>query len=1633
MKDENELVENNTQLVPVEEKTTALTVVDQNQNLMSLLEKKRQEEEFMKKVHDELVSLREQVTASSDSSEISALSTRMNEISDQLDQMLENTDRDYSPFESVLAEVEKQIKEIQEAIARNEKAYLESYERIRILVGEQTSTLHEALTQEELDKRVQELMQEKIAENEESLSIREEIIKQAEELRKLVRKRNRVRRDLQMAQQLGVSAAEYKEITDNFRSRKLAYAIIRQEGLGDILDIPYKDRTPEQKRRIQAIRKNIIARLAEEKKKHADESILNIVEALYGIETEVHLKGRQRVLIVKPKALENIRRNASKLPEKIKNSDTIEVTYTPGEAPDDMKDVMESSTRDSILTDKFTFFRDERLPEKTFARTAVFTRFAIQPIGSEMTVDGASCYEISPTDLERIISNANNDLSPYVVEFKNAEVYAKTTALTLQKEQVTDLVVPHKLVIKPDMEKIKKAIEERTAAMASRTETPIPMKEEVSDASLVSTDSSPDVGDEQDVEKVLVNQENIMKESIQKDEIPSQEVAPVTEDALQDSSATVEFIPGTTIPKPRNRGVDESDEDYVAFLKEYYDRAFEPKEDVLSSEEVVSSDEHVIEKVLTNHDSIVKEPIKKEEMDSQDSIVKGVDSTEQVVSPIVEEDEDTLDRQTIVDPDVVEEKDIQEEDATVPPPTEDESDEFIPGTNFRKPRYRGVYETDQEYEEFLARYYERIFGPQAVKSEDKVEIPVVEEERGLTDKIVLYKDTETPDRFYAYKPVFDRFNADEIGDEVRLDGIAGYEISASDVERILANQDNDLSPYIVEMRNITFEKEEEMDSRRGLEEGFIIYRDTERPNTYYAYDPVFDRFDVEPLGEEVRLDGVVGHEIDALDVQDILDNQENDYSPYTVEFRDVTIDRTMTTDPPAVDTDSPVVNTDPPAVDTDSPVVNTDPPIENTDPPVVNTDPPIENTDPPVKKTTPPVVETTPPKKPKEEVITLYRDVNDNDQVYAPDEVMQRFEIKALAAPTMIKGKPCHKISRDTDQIINSIAKMSKDPKLVVKYENVKVKEIVPTKPRPHVEDILDKLTTGLDIRAKDCTRYRASNLKIAKGFKEELKSGNYAYNIVHVIPALLKAGIGFFRKLSGKLLTSARAKDAMKTIEDRLSKLTDEELDVLFEEYKGSQLKTDMNNQINPLILDRLRQHGLARVDKLNDQIRKDYTVLFSLLGQIKALEERMKKSGKEKGSLETQRQALMKQASVHVQSILENRKKADNLLSSGVHGLEEDFKAVATRLSYVGMRFAKTNDFNNDLQHQLGLLGRRLNTALAEGDDEAIVQNFMGLETCYYENTEIRGSLAGKRSVGSKYYSPIAEQFDYRADPFIRDLFTTIAVTSAAVSAVNAIRVHQLEVHDHQAEIDRINAQNRATMDQVHQTASEISGKRSTFQEGMQAQAQQDILTNADVRERAHLDLTNWQFNNAYHAADHAGHDAFNQFNIDVTNQMNAVTSDYASGLITQAQALERMAQISSDAQTTLHDVIDSSLAILKPYAASHPQFDLTAVEQSMEYLVAHPNAIADMNQAMVDVTNLADGLQGLQAAELSGLGALPSDMASTLVCAASAVCLASNVSSTMQKAVKKGTYGNEVTEMMDEYLAGALQEEEGKEKTR
>ena len=870
----------------------------------------------------------------------------------------------------------------------------------------------------------------------------------------------------------------------------------------------------------------------------------------------------------------------------------------------------------------------------------------------------------------------------------------------------------------------------------------------------------------------------------------------------------------------------------------------------------------------------------------------------------------------------------------------------------------------------------------------------------VNERIDILTDKNTGNK-YARKYAFTRFNLDRDDSTLqRVDGAAWYRISDDDEAFIRGNANNDYSPYVVEdmsreLKPIIPEPVQPTTApvynSDNVKERIDILTDKNTGHKY-ARKYAFTRFNLDRDDSTLqRVDGSVWYRINDEDEAFIRGNANNDYSPYVVrdvrrELKPTIPDSVQQTTPPTTAVPTTGINiTTPPTTAAPTTGINiTTPPTTAAPTTGINI-----TTPPTTAAPTTGINITTPP------------------TTAAPTTGINITTPPTTAAPTTIpKPEPVPKADDHA---------------------------------KPHVEEIINKLMTGLDVQAKDAKRYTASNIKVASKFKNELRSGNYLYNIVHVVPATFKSGISLFNKLVGKLMTSKRAKDSMHELEKRVNNLTEEELEVLFEEYRGSQLKTDMNVQINPLILPKLKEYGMKKVQAYNVSLTNCYSSLFNDLGTINSIDEQLSGNIDDalRSQLEVQRKDIYAKASNEIRTIIDTRNKANNLLSGGIHGLEEDFKAVATKLSYAGMRFAKVGKFDNELQKKLAHEGKGLNTALYEKNDEDVVKHFVGLETLYHENTDIRGSVFGTRSEGAKYYSPLAAEFDYRDDPFIRDLFTTVSLTTAAISAVNAFRVHQIEqqriIDGKNQEINNANSVNDGRMDYVHQTANDITGKRQTFSEGMKAQAQQDSANIANAQERASLDSTNWGFGSQYRATDDAHHAFFNQNYDNVTSQINDITSRYGQGNITEAQALQELAQVANSSQSTLSQVASDCLNILRPYAATHPQFDLHAVEESFNYMVTNPDAIVNMNNAAIDVTNLAEGLKGLSAEHVSALSSLPSDMLTTFMAAASSAALAYNVSKSMDANKRKGRYGNQVTDMMNDYLNGSEEAEDVSENTR
>ena len=773
------------------------------------------------------------------------------------------------------------------------------------------------------------------------------------------------------------------------------------------------------------------------------------------------------------------------------------------------------------------------------------------------------------------------------------------------------------------------------------------------------------------------------------------------------------------------------------------------------------------------------------------------------------------------------------------------------------------------------------------------------------------------------------------------------------------------------------EDDKDNDNERGVKDRVTIFRDLDNDGKLYIRKAAFTRFfGLEQNIEQVLIDGVVCYAITEEEEKYLLDNQDNELSPYFVVYKDVHL------------------------------------------------------------KEKKPQVE--------EETVVIFKAVDDNDQLYATKEVHDKFGLTTEGDPIEIQGKQCYKVSPEKNKIINDKARQSENPKINVIYKPVYIKKKQEQpKVEIHYQEVIRKLTKDLDIKAKDGKRYRASNIKAAQSFKDELKSGNYLYNILHFAPAVVKAGITFFRKLASKILLTKRGRDVTKEINARLNgesenkecNLTDEDLEVLWQHYKGRNLRSDMNNQINPIILAKLREYGLRKVEALNNEIKQHYLAVIAATDEIEKLKEEIAntKNEKKKAELQNKLRELYKFAAESVRIIQDRRKKADDLLSNGVHGIEEDFKAVESKMNYIGFRFSKQNDFDNELQDRLADAGKRINTAKAYGDDEGLVEAFIDYEKIYYEETEVKNSIVGKRSTGNKWYQPIAEAMDYRDDPFIRDLFTTIATVSAAVSIANGLITHMQKDQQFQQQVNNdinsTNAANQQNHSSVQHEVQNIKAQRQAEIQGLQGQMNKDVRDAFNTGERGILDKSDWSFNDSYHADDAILHAQAQGLYESAQNQIQSVVSQLQSGAITETQAIEMLAKAEANLSTTVNNALQPLYNASKAYAKGHP-FELDATLAPSDWFANHPNAFVDFGNAIIAVNKSADALSLLSPSFMQTIGSLPSDLATTLAAGISSLALVKNVQTTMKNKTngKNINHKNgELGEMFREHIIDRGEEEE------
>lgn len=594
---------------------------------------------------------------------------------------------------------------------------------------------------------------------------------------------------------------------------------------------------------------------------------------------------------------------------------------------------------------------------------------------------------------------------------------------------------------------------------------------------------------------------------------------------------------------------------------------------------------------------------------------------------------------------------------------------------------------------------------------------------------------------------------------------------------------------------------------------------------------------------------------------------------------------------------------------------------------------------------------------------------------------------------------------------------------------------IPPQKPKRGLRRIIDDLTQGLDIKVKDNKKYKASNIHIYNNFKNELKSGNYLYNIVHTAGTVLKVPFQLLSKLKNKIVYRKKDKERINTLKNRIDKLSEEDLMTIYKEYRSNQVLSERFPTIlNTLLDEKMNEFIMGKVTAINTKLEKSYQEVFADYMELEEINKKLSEENidkKTKKALNLEKEKLLNGKAKQIETIRNDYIEANNYLSGGLHGFSEDMKAAFTKLSCVGKRFAKDHDLDHELLAEEASLEDLENKAIALGNDELALDSFIKAESLLSENTEIRNSAFGKRSVGKKYYSPLAEMLDYRDDPFIRDVFTTVAIAGATISTVNALvtekRLHEV-IENNQQESARVNDINNQTIKEVNETGQHIVAQNDSFTKGLKAEMNQAITDASGVIERKNLDLTDWHIGtDKYHALDTAGHKTYEAMYDSTKSSIADIAHQYGNGSISQTDALEQYIQLANETQSKLVGIYDSYIPILTKYAASHPQFDLSGVLSAMKYISKHPNAITNMNNSMSEVINSGQSLVGLTAEQVKALDSLPSDLSTTILGTASSATLAYNVAKSIQEKQRKTHYGNNVTDMVDEYVNSKYEEME------
>ena len=392
---------------------------------------------------DELENLRQQLE------ELKALREKISVVENEKEEeIVEEADIEKN-LEEELADLNSDLDKLQRELKRVVQEYDDSYQRFQRIVDEYEAKTEDTglLSAEEIKELRETTEKLKLEENERSVEIQRRLNIQKKIIRDLKAKKTKLENSIKNANALGLTYEEYKDITSTIRKTSIMNSILEEKGLKSVIDKASNERTQEEKDLLKNTKKEILAEISAFRNEYDDYETLDIIEALYSLDTKYIEVKKPRELDIKEEEVNKLKEDTDILSYKVIDSSIKQNNNEVEETPEDMKDAKENEKVDinelKPAEEKVTVFKDSNNSDY-YVRKYAADRFKLKSVdkNNEVKIQGSVCYKISEADVEKIKEHANNDFSPYIADIKEvATEDIKTPTKEVVEEQNEDGII----------------------------------------------------------------------------------------------------------------------------------------------------------------------------------------------------------------------------------------------------------------------------------------------------------------------------------------------------------------------------------------------------------------------------------------------------------------------------------------------------------------------------------------------------------------------------------------------------------------------------------------------------------------------------------------------------------------------------------------------------------------------------------------------------------------------------------------------------------------------------------------------------------------------------------------------------------------------------------------------------------------------------------------------------------------------------------------------------------------------------------------------------------------------------------------------------------------------------------------